>query len=180
MSFPPEKICCDPLKRHKKYQRRDLQPVSHTTIVQHPSLGLTRQNYLCSACHKSLNHQHQAEAATSVPPDMDDLQSDTGGDTTEVTVDSSDTVLDVPPSEQESTHSTDDVFAENEQTSESDDGLAGSQLMSAQDAEEMIQQLKKKFDTSVSRSEKLMILKVLPQSWHSIKYLEYLVFHDTY
>ena len=160
MSFPPEKICCDPLKRHKKCQRRDLRPVSHTIILQHPSIGLTCLNYLCSACRKSLKHQHQAAAATSIPPDMDDLQSDTGGDTTEVTVDSSDTVLDVPFSEQESTHSADNVFDENEQLF--DDGFAG---MSAQDAEEMIQQLKEKFDASVSRSEKLTILTILPQSW---------------
>ena len=156
MSFPPEKVCCDPLKRHKKYQRRDLRPVSHTTIVQHPCLGLSCQNYSCSACRKSLNHQHQAAAATSVPPDMDDLQSDTGGDTMEVTVDSSaqSSMYMYHLVKQESKCSTDDVFAENEQSSESDDGLAGSQLMSAQHAEEMIQQLKKKIDTSVSRSEK--------------------------
>ena len=87
----------------------------------------------------------------------------TVNDTMDVTVDSSDTILDVPLSEQESTHSTDDVFDENEQSS--DDGLAGSQLiMSAQDTEEMIQQLREKFDTSVPRGEKLMILTILPQS----------------
>ena len=86
-------------------------------------------------------------------------------------MDSSDTVLDVTFSEQESTSSADDVFDENEQSS--DDGLAGSQLMSAQDAEEMIQQLKEKFEASVSRSEKLTILMIFLKVGHFIKYLEF-------
>ena len=44
----------------------------YSIILQHPTLGLTRQHYLCTVCRKEL----QAVADTN----LDDLQTNTGGD----------------------------------------------------------------------------------------------------
>ena len=72
MSVPPEKKCCDPSKRHKKAQRKDVRLVPYSIILRHPTLGLTRQHYLCTVCRKEL----KAVADTN----LDDLQTNTVDD----------------------------------------------------------------------------------------------------
>lgn len=59
--------------------RTDSRPVLYSIILQHPSLGQTRRQCLCTVCYKELNTQLPAVAETSVPRSMDDLLTNTGG-----------------------------------------------------------------------------------------------------
>ena len=148
MSIIPEKKCCDLSKRHKKAQRKDLRPVPHSIIQQHPTLGLTRQHYLSTVCRKELH----AVADTN----FDDVGSNTGGDVVQATSDDNAEIgVDVPESASKES-SVEEVSSESDEAADVKDGS---------DGEEMIEQLKGKFCSTVSRSEKLMILTILPKSW---------------
>ena len=153
MSHPSEKKCFDPSKRHKKAQRKDVRVVPYSIIQRHPTLGLTRQHYLCTVCRKEL----QAVADTNMEDlentgvDLDGMQA-TSVDVTET----GDVEESTQSSESESVESSVEISLDEE---------ADSRDYSALDGEEMIEQLKRKFSSSVSRSEKLTILTVLPQRW---------------
>ena len=148
MSIIPEKKSCDPSKCHKKAQRKDLRPVPHSIIQQHPTLGLTRQHYLCTVCHKEL----QAVADTN----FDDVGSNTGGDVVQATSDDNAEIGGDVPESASKESSVEEVSSESDEAADVRDGS---------DGEEMIEQLKGKFCSTVSRSEKLMILTILPQKW---------------
>lgn len=165
MSHPPDKKCCDPSKSHKKAQRKDVRVVPYSIILRHPALGLTHQHYLCTVCRKEL----QAVADTN----LDDLQTNTGVDINDMqatSVDATETGGDV----QESIESSESASKESSVEEVSSEEAADVRDVSVLDGEEMIKQLKGKFRSTVSWSEKLMILTILPQSW---SYQGFLVSH---
>ena len=138
----------------------DLRPVPHSIIQQHSTLGLTRQHYLSTVCCKEFH----AVADTN----FDDVGSNTGGDVVQATFDDTAEIgVDVPESASKES-SVEEVSSESDEAADVKDGS---------DGEEMIEQLKGKFCSTVSRSEKLMILTILPKSWSQKKYQGFLVSH---
>eukprot|EP00731_Ephydatia_muelleri_P003595 Em0001g3595a len=140
--------------------KEDLRPVPHSIIQQHSTLGLTRQHYLSTVCCKEFH----AVADTN----FDDVGSNTGGDVVQATFDDTAEIgVDVPESASKES-SVEEVSSESDEAADVKDGS---------DGEEMIEQLKGKFCSTVSRSEKLMILTILPKSWSQKKYQGFLVSH---
>ena len=87
---------------------------------------------------------------------FDDVGSNTGGDVVQATSDDNAEIgVDVPESASKES-SVEEVSSESDEAADVKDGS---------DGEEMIEQLKGKFCSTVSRSEKLMILTILPKSW---------------
>ena len=96
MSFPPPKRCCNPLKHHPAPQKRGLRLVSSALIAEHPSLGLTRSQYLCPDCRKELKTKHLQ------PPS---LQQNDGTRTPTPPVDYADNIEDSVGDDESSAHS---------------------------------------------------------------------------
>ena len=173
MSLPAERVCCDPLKCHKKPKRKGLRTVPHAIIAAHPSLHLTRRHFICTVCRKQMKFQ---VASTSPDDTVDTFPADLGNSELEsgTTADIFPTsdISDVENSEQEDASSdSSQSFSLSEQLkakrrrSESEAVQGGSSAVSMNDGEEMIQQLVEKFHSTTVRSERLTVLTAVPKSW---------------
>ena len=176
MSFPARKICCDPFKRHHKVIKRDLRPVRQAVIDQVPLLRLTRDQYVCSFCRKLIDAQIKTVAAFSAEATehMDD-------EATHPVDDSHDTISVVNSEDEESALSSgsgqtssgwsgnNDAGSSNAKKRKAEGDEGQRTTLSVSDAEEMVQQLKEKFRSATTRSERIKILTVLPKSWSKRK-----------
>ena len=174
MSVSFQKCCCDPLKRHTKVQKKDLRHIPQTILHQHPSLGLSSHQYICSACRKEINALTKLVVLPTSAEYMDTAATPAAGDSSNTedqeapyssesmeSCDSSDNSASTSLSQKQKAHSS-------EQTGIRVEGEAQQVALSVGDAEEIVQQLKEKLQSTTSRSERLRVLTVLPKSW-SIK-----------
>ena len=151
-----DKFCCDPFKRHEKPQRRDLRPVSAMVIAKCPSFHFEPSNSLCTVCRKAVNSL-PSEASTTSPDDTFEPRSPSLP-TTNTDEEGDENATSSSEDAEEESHS-----PKRARLLEGDVEGPGSSSMNDQD--EIVQQLKEKFDLTVSRSERLRILTVLPKSW---------------
>lgn len=163
MSFPPRKVCCDPLKRHRVAPKRGLRLVTFAIMAEYPSLGLTRHQYICTDCRKELKTNHEQLQAASSSRDSED----------EVLSTCTSTRTPTPPAldinDDQACHLTDDEASDSSSAGPSSAQKTQTDpIVSANDGDEMMQQLKEKYNSSTSRSERMRILTLLPRSW-SIK-----------
>ncbi|KAL5491066.1 hypothetical protein EMCRGX_G016283 [Ephydatia muelleri] len=164
MSFPPRKRCCDPLKCHQKVQKRDLRPVSQTVIHLLPSLGLTKRQYLCSSCRIKLKPQVDeaalppVEAMDYTVTSLDDASCSENKESEDEDCTSSEETSDISVEDTDEPSSSAKVRRTDEKESED-------VVLLASDAEEMVKQLKEKFQQAKTRSDRMKVLTVLPKRW---------------
>ena len=117
------------------------------------SLGLTRHQCICTDCHKQLKTNHEQLQAASSCRDSEDKVLSTCRSMRTPTTPALDGLFDEKAS---------DSGPSSAQKTQADP------IVSANDGDEMVQQLKEKYSSSTSRSERMRILTLLPRSW-SIK-----------
>ena len=157
MSFPPRKVCCDPLKRHRVAPKRGLRLV---TFAMYPSLGLTLHQYMyiCTDCRKELKTNHEQLQAASSSRDSED----------EVLSTCTSTRTPTPPALDINDDQACHGLTDEEASDSSSTGPSSAQktqtdpIVSANDGDEMV---KEKYNSSTLRSERMRILTLLPRSW---------------
>eukprot|EP00731_Ephydatia_muelleri_P008770 Em0004g1108a len=162
MSFLGIKICCNPLKLHKKVHKRDQRPVAQGVVAQHPSLGLTSYQYICTTCRKELKRiQCVPPAPTSLECMDDNLLPpvDSPGETRDSECGS------ICSSDSRQTTDCTEQDASSIDSAGPSTPLKLKHCQMEDAGEEMIRQLKEKFHSTTSRSERMRVLTVLPQSW---------------
>eukprot|EP00731_Ephydatia_muelleri_P027627 Em0019g500a len=158
MSVSFQKCCCDPLKRHTKVQKKDLRHIPQTILHQHPSLGLSSHQYICSACRKEINALTKLVVLPTSAEYIDTAATPAAGDSSNTedqeapyssesmeSSDNSDNSASTSLSQKQKAHSS-------EQTGIRVEGEAQQVALSVGDAEEIGQQLKEKLQSTTSRT----------------------------
>ena len=174
MSLPAERVCCDPLKCHKKPNRKGLRTVPHAIIAAHPSLHLTRRHFICTMCRKEMKLQLAVstspdDTADTFPADLGNSELESGAT---ANISPASDISDVENSGQEDASSDSsqslslsEQFKAKRSRCESEAVQSGTSAVSMNDGEEMIQQLVEKFHSTTVRSERLTVLTAVPKSW---------------
>ena len=172
------KCCCDPFKIHKKKVTASLRVITKVFLLIHPNLSLENGKKLCVQCRKKIMQmpvEVPVEQSISSTSEEEELKSsDTTASETEDhelhqlnislgSIDETPVRKRLFQSLQYSQHKLQKVDSAVRKRLELISGVPLSEPTT--DESEMILQLKEKFCSTNSRSEKLTILTVLPQSW---------------
>ena len=182
--------CCDPFGGHGKRKISGLREVTARAIADHPSLNLKSGQRICTQCRKKLAKQRPDvnECELPVPVVFNKSSSeDDGNDNAPIPGCSEDIEFHSPASDLQTLNTSlellgespiqkkrlsGDKYMKNKKTKigeivkkKLETTMGGLVIKFQDDGEEMIQQLKEKFESTEKKSEQIQVLTVLPKSW---------------
>lgn len=187
--FNESKFCVDPFKRHKNKIKKSLRYVTQSMIVKNPELNLQMHNKICISCRTKLaKDQDKPELSPSKSPlkssddeSINSVHEDDAAIEYQVSELNQSLIAlkETPIKKARLIHSK--MYAKKKvqkmkvsvkRKLEVATGHPLSDSNSDHTENEILQQLKEKFNETTSRSEKLTILTILPKSWTKKKIID--------
>uniref|UniRef100_UPI00358EEC48 uncharacterized protein n=1 Tax=Myxine glutinosa TaxID=7769 RepID=UPI00358EEC48 len=189
-----QKSCCNPFGAHEKPKSSGLRAVSQKAIAAHPSLKLQSAQKICTQCRKKLAKRQPGvvETQSEIPlpvtsSAISSSEDNDGGGESPIPGSSGEFEFHSPEMEQNTLNESLGLIGESpipkkrlaadkyvkSKTKKIGDtvkkkleiatGLPSNKLQDA--GQEMIEQLKHKFESTTKKSEQVQVLTVLPKSW---------------